>query len=98
MAPLRKTPVARAHARDHQQRVRQTIGPALRRETALAERICVVYVRSSETGLTVKATLMRGDYPTGIKIVDSKMAVVRLRAHKVLPEWNYTLVPRRAHT
>lgn len=52
----------------------------------------------TKTGLTVKATLMRGDYPTGIKIVDSEMAVVRIRAHKVLPEWNYTLVPRRAHT
>jgi hypothetical protein len=50
----------------------------------------------TKTGLRTRATLMRGDYPTGVgvKIPDSEMAKLRLRRHAVLPEWNYTLSPR----
>ena len=54
------------------------------------------YIRKTKTktGLTVKATLVKGDYPTGIKIPKSEMAKVRLRPHSLRPAWNYTLRPR----
>jgi hypothetical protein len=47
----------------------------------------------TETGLLVEATLLDGDYPTGLKPSQTQMAKVNLRAHRVLPAWNYTLVP-----
>jgi len=50
----------------------------------------------TKTGLTVTATLLDGDYPTGIKTSDAQMAEVNLRRHRVLPMWNYTLVPASA--
>lgn len=47
----------------------------------------------TDTGLVVNGTLLDGEYPTGIKISDAQMAEVNLRQHRVLPTWNYTLVP-----
>ncbi len=54
------------------------------------------YIRTTKTstGLTVKATLLEGEYPTGVKISDSQMENVRLRRHRVLPAWNYTIHPK----
>ena len=53
------------------------------------------YIRTTrtKTGLRVKATLLRGEYPTGIKISDAEMKAVNLRPHRILPSWNYTLSP-----
>lgn len=53
------------------------------------------YIRTTQTkpGLRVKATLLKGEYPTGIKVSDEEMKAVNLRPHRVLPEWNYTLSP-----
>ena len=55
------------------------------------------YLRTTKTqaGLVVNATLLTGEYPTGIKISKQQMDCVNLRQHKVLPMWNYTLVPAR---
>lgn len=55
------------------------------------------YVRTTETetGLRCTATLNRGDYPTGVKTTDAQLREVRLRPHRVLPQWNYTITPRR---
>ena len=50
----------------------------------------------TKTGLTVTATLLAGDYPTGVKTSDAQMAEVHLHRHRVLPSWNYTLVPTPA--
>ena len=47
----------------------------------------------TKTGLTVTATMLKGDYPTGIKTTDAQMAEVHLHRHRVLPMWNYTLIP-----
>lgn len=49
----------------------------------------------TEAGLVVNATLLAGDYPTGIKPSQAQMNRVNLRPHRVLPMWNYTLVPAR---
>jgi hypothetical protein len=50
----------------------------------------------TKTGLVVKATLLPGNYPTGVKIPDTKMAQVCLRPHRLLPMWTYTLPPARS--
>ena len=50
----------------------------------------------TEAGLVVNATLLDGDYPTGINISQAQMDRVNLRLHKTLPMWNYTLVPIRS--
>ncbi len=48
------------------------------------------------TGLRVKATLDRGDYPIGRKITAADMEVLHLKPHHTLPDWNYTLTPATA--
>lgn len=54
------------------------------------------YIRTTKTktGLRTRATLLRRDYPTGVKIPDREMAKLRIRRHAPLPDWNYTLAPR----
>jgi hypothetical protein len=50
---------------------------------------------ATSTGLTVKSRLITKSFPTGVKISDDQMAQLRLRKHRVLPQWNYTLLPRK---
>jgi hypothetical protein len=47
------------------------------------------------TGLTVKGHLISKNFPTGVKISDEQMRQLRLRKSRVLPQWNYTLLPRQ---
>lgn len=49
----------------------------------------------TKTGLRVTSSLIKGDFPIGIKTSDAQIAEVRLRNHRVLPMWNYTIVPTR---
>jgi hypothetical protein len=49
---------------------------------------------TTATGLTVTSRLLTKNYPTGLKISDAQMRQLRLRKHRVLPQWNYTLLPR----
>lgn len=48
----------------------------------------------TQTGLKVKAVLDQHTYETGIKITDEEMQHLRIRRHKIHPQWNYTLSPR----
>jgi hypothetical protein len=48
----------------------------------------------TRTGLRVKAQLDTGTYHTGVKIDDEAMREVRLRRHKLHPDWNYTIDQR----
>jgi len=50
----------------------------------------------TKTGLTVTATLLDGNYPTGGKTSNAQMAEVHPHRHQVLPMWNYTLAPAPA--
>ena len=55
---------------------------------------------TTRAGLTVHAELDTGSYPKGIKITDQQMGGLEqraLRRHDFHGEWNYTLVPQRAH-
>ena len=47
----------------------------------------------TETGLRVRATLMKGDYPKGLKPTAAQMATLPLLPHGILPDWNYTIAP-----
>ena len=45
----------------------------------------------TETGLRVRATLVKSDYPKGLKPTAAEMATLSIVPHDVLPDWNYTL-------
>ena len=49
---------------------------------------------TTSSGLTVRAVLERGIYPTGQKITDAQMDDLRIERHAACPQWNYTLRPR----
>lgn len=53
------------------------------------------YIRSTRTasGLHVAAQLVRRKYQTGERVPQHQMDALRLRPHKTLPAWNYTLAP-----
>ena len=52
---------------------------------------------TTKTGLSVRAELDTGQYPTGVKIPDVEMTSLEssgtLSRHEWHPEWNYTLKP-----
>ncbi len=50
---------------------------------------------TTDTGLTVTATLDTGTYPTGIKISDREMAALPITRNAFHGDWNYTLHPTR---
>src|SRR5229473_1292024 len=56
----------------------------------------LAFIRGTTTrsGLTGRAVLERGEYPTGQKITDAQMAALRIERHAVCPQWNYTIRPR----
>ena len=51
------------------------------------------FIRTTKTttGLRVRATLMKGNYPKGIKPTDADMAKLPIQHHELLPDWNYTI-------
>ena len=48
----------------------------------------------TRTGLRVKAVLDTRTYPKGVKVEDEEMQEIRLRRHKLHPDWNYTIDAR----
>ena len=48
----------------------------------------------TQTGLRVHCALSTKDYPTKIKVSKEQMNSLDLLPHPVLPQWNYTLMPR----
>jgi transposase len=51
----------------------------------------LIAATTTGTGLTVRAELDRGSYPTGIKVTDAELAAVPREAHKFHGELNYTV-------
>jgi len=49
----------------------------------------------TQTGLRVTCSLSAKHYPTKVKGSDAQMARIDLLEHPVLPQWNYTLLPRQ---
>jgi Rhodopirellula transposase DDE domain len=50
---------------------------------------------TSETGLWCWASLDSREYPTQMKVSKEEQQTIRLKRHKVLPRWNYTIRPRK---
>jgi hypothetical protein len=51
---------------------------------------------TTQQGLTIKAALDTGHYPTGIKVTDQDLDQVHLKKAKFHGEWNYTIMPIKA--
>jgi hypothetical protein len=56
------------------------------------------YIRgtTTQTGLTVRASLLEGVYAKGQKVSDKQMQQLHIEFAQVCPRWNYTLRPRTA--
>ena len=54
------------------------------------------YIRgtATETGLQVRALLLEGTYPKGIKVSEAQKRQWNLVRHAICPKWNYTIQPR----
>ena len=48
----------------------------------------------TRSGLKVKALLDTNQYETGVAPSDDEIGKLRLKRHKIHPNWNYTLLPR----
>jgi hypothetical protein len=48
----------------------------------------------TKTGLKVSCRLVTTPDATGRKVTNQEMADLNLQRHRVLPNWNYTLLPR----
>jgi hypothetical protein len=51
---------------------------------------------TTQQGLTIKAALDTGRYPTGIKVTDAELDKVQWKKAKFHGEWNYTIMPTKA--
>ena len=54
------------------------------------------YLRTTttQTGLRVRAWLIRKRYEKGVKVTSAEMEQLSMRTHTSRPRWNYTLSPR----
>src|ERR1700757_2954290 len=52
---------------------------------------------TTRTGLTVRAHLDDGTYPTGVKVSNAQMAALPISRHAFHGDWNYTLHPAPRH-
>ena len=57
--------------------------------------VALNYISSTrtKTGLTASAKLNAKTYETGQQVTDEEMKLLNIRAHRSLPEWNYTIMP-----
>ena len=53
---------------------------------------------TTRTGLTVRARLDDGTYPTGVKVSNAQMAALPVSRHPFHGDWNYTLHPAAGPT
>ena len=49
---------------------------------------------TTRAGLTIRAGLDTGTYPTGVKVTDTELAGVQLEPAEFHGEWNYSINPR----
>lgn len=65
---------------------------------SLARMTALIRGTSTQTGLTVKASLLKGHYPTKVKVSDEQMATIQLSRRKVCPQWNYIVHPHETES
>jgi hypothetical protein len=56
--------------------------------------VAAIASTTTGTGLTVRAELDTGTYPTGVPVSDEQMAALPITRHDWHGDWNYTLHPR----
>jgi hypothetical protein len=61
---------------------------------SLATIINLIGSTKTQTGLTVKAVLDEGRYPTGIKVSQIELEAVNIVRDKFHGEWNYSIIPQ----
>jgi hypothetical protein len=64
--------------------------PLVSRETVVQ----LIGSTTTRTGLTIRAGLDAGQYPTGITITDDELAAVQLTRKAFHGDWNYTISPQ----
>jgi hypothetical protein len=65
---------------------------------SLAMMTALIRGTSTQTGLNVKATLLKGHYPTKGKVSDAQMADLHISHRKICPQWNYIIHPRETES
>ena len=63
---------------------------------SLAQMTALIRGTSTQTGLKVKASILKGIYPTKVKVSNQEMVSLNLSRRKLCPQWNYVLHPRAA--
>lgn len=61
---------------------------------SLANMTALIRGTVTQTGLKVKASLLKGHYPTQVKVSDEQMATLKLTQRKICPQWNYVIHAR----
>ena len=54
-----------------------------------------IQTTTTDTGLNVRADLIKKVYKKGIKICDAQFYQLSIQRHATLPKWNYTILPRK---
>lgn len=54
----------------------------------------MISATTTKSGLKIKARLDRNKYETGVKISDQEMKELKIKSHRLYPQWNYTIFPR----
>jgi hypothetical protein len=61
---------------------------------SLQKMLALIRGTHTQTGLRVKATQLKGHFPTKVKVSDEEMAQLNLVRRRICPQWNYCLKPR----
>ncbi len=56
--------------------------------------VASIAATTTRTGLTVRAELDTGTYPTGVEVSDAQIAALPMTRHRFHGDWNYTLAPQ----
>lgn len=65
---------------------------------SLAKMTALIRGTSTQTGLNVKAALLKGHYPTKVKVSNAQFAELNIAHRKICPQWNYILHPRKTES
>jgi hypothetical protein len=57
--------------------------------------ITLISNTATDQGLTIRAELDGGSYPTGIKVTGEQLAAVNMTPDAFHGDWNYSIQPRK---
>jgi hypothetical protein len=61
---------------------------------SLKKMLTLIRGTQTQTGLRVKATELKGDFPLKVKVSNEEMAQLNLVRRRICPQWNYCLKPQ----